>query len=127
MPNVTGLTLDELRSKTRSQIMTAINAFFSPMSKRDLIVWLLDATATNERQVVTYYPDGQVKLVTTAIQDIETGARLSSQKVQFAYFASGEIRLIRVKNYDADGNELTGQGWRIESQSPGAQPVRTVE
>ncbi len=38
MPNVTGLTLEQLRSMTLAQIRSAISGYFAGMTKRQLIL-----------------------------------------------------------------------------------------
>ena len=128
MPHITDMTLEQMRLAPRSVIIQSIGNWLDtnlPI-KRALIGFLIDSDTVPDAPVVEFWPDWQVRLVIEVLRDAETGARISGRKTQWTYFASGEVRFIRIRNYDAEGNELVGQGLEIEHFLNGRLPISRV-
>lgn len=97
MPNITNLTLAQLRAATKAQIITAISNYLTNnFTKRQIIVLLMDADSIADPPARTYRTDGQIESETLDMRDTETAAVVASRQVLWSYYPSGEVDTITV-------------------------------
>jgi len=124
MPNISTLTLETMRSSTKTQIITNIRDYLTAnMTKKQLITFLLDRDTVDDTQVVTYLPDGQVDKIVDWKRDAETNNKISGVVTNFSYYPTGEIDVIRVSQRDAANVETSHV--RIKHYLDGRQPKIT--
>jgi hypothetical protein len=124
MPNISTLTLETMRSSTKTQIITNIRDYLTAnMTKKQLITFLLDRDTVDDTQVVTYLPDGQVDKIVDWKRDAETNNKISGVVTNFSYYPTGEINVIRVSQRNADNVETSHV--RIKHYLDGRQPKIT--
>jgi hypothetical protein len=129
MPKLTDMTLEQMRVSTKAQIIDGVRAYLTAnyLTRGALMGFLLDTNTLPDPPVAEFYADGQIKLITEVLRDAETGNRVSGRKTQWTYFPNGirpPVRYIRIRNYDAAGNELFGQGLEIEHYLDCRPPTR---
>jgi len=108
MPYITDLTPSQLRSSTKTQIITSICDFLTAgYTKRQLIRFLLDRERDNDTQICTYYPDGQIKKTRTVDRDIETNDKLGTTVIDWDYYPNGNVKYITIVTLDADDVETS--------------------
>ena len=91
------ITLPQLRAATKVQIITAITHHLQAMTKREIIIWLLEnVDRIAESPVHTYRADGQVETITETETDVETGAVVSTRIVMHTYYSNGDIDTITI-------------------------------
>ena len=118
------VTLAQLRSFTKTQIINRLSTLLTNnMTKRQLILWLMDADVINIEPVRTYRADGQIESETTIDVDTETNLQVNKRKVNWTYYATGEVDVITIKTYDGANNLLRTKA--IKHYKDGRQPTVT--
>ena len=118
------VTLAQLRSFTKTQIINRLSTWLTNnMTKRQLILWLMDADVINIEPVRTYRADGQIESETTIDVDTETNLQVNKRKVNWTYHATGEVDVITIKTYDGANNLLHTKA--IKHYKDGRQPTVT--
>ena len=125
MPNLTNYSLDQLRAATRPQILTAISNHLSVMTKRQLVLWLLDRddqnSAVSDAPICAYRKDGQVESRIEVERDVETGARVGGRVTTWTYFPTGEVDTITISERNAADKETAKRV--IKHFTDGRQPT----
>lgn len=119
--NILNLSADQLRAMTRAQIRQAITDVFTPMSKRELIVWLLETDIIQDAPVETRTPDGQPIRRVEYYRDVETGAKIKGKITTWSYYPNGDIDIIRTSDIDESDGEIGHT--RIKHYQDGRQPT----
>ena len=118
------VTLAQLRSFTKTQIINRLSTWLTNnMTKRQLILWLMDADVINIEPVRTYRADGQIESETTIDVDTETNLQVNKRKVNWTYYATGEVDVITIKTYDGSNNLLMTK--TVKHYTDGRQPTVT--
>lgn len=122
MPDWTTLTLAELRASTKADIIHDVGRWMAAnMSKREIIVWLMDAERIPDRAVITRDDRGRIVRCVDVDRDPETGEALGGRVMLWQYFATGEIHYIVISDRDADNVETRRR--RLCHFRDGRQPV----
>jgi hypothetical protein len=125
MPALSDLTIQQMRSATKAQIITSIGNFLQAnFTRRDLIRLLRDRDTTWDVPVYTYNPTGQPVSCLELERDDDTQAQIRKILTSWAYYPSGEIDTITIQNYSAN-NALTSQKV-IKHYKDGKQPEVTL-
>lgn len=119
LPNF-DLTLEQLRSMTRAQIRQAITDAIAPMSKREMIQWLLQADIVNDPPLRTYGADGQIIKQVEIDRDAETRERVRGKVTTWTYYPTGEVDTIIISDRDAVDGEISRR--RIKHYRDGRPP-----
>lgn len=106
MPLIANLTLEQLRSATKAQIITGITNYLSALSKRQIILFLMDADRLPDAPALTYGPDGQPTKQVDTDRDAETGAMIGGRVVTWSYYPTGEVDTITISIRDASNAEV---------------------
>lgn len=118
------VTLAQLRSMTKAQIINKLsNWLTNNFTKRQLILWLMDIEVMDDEPVRTYRADGQITSETIVTKDTETNLQVSKREVTWTYYATGEVNLITIKQYDANNVLLHTKA--IKHYKDGRQPTVT--
>ena len=118
------VTLAQLRSFTKTQIINRLSTWLTNnMTKRQLILWLMDADVINIEPVRTYRADGQIASETTIEVDTETNLQVNKRVVTWTYYATGEVNVITIKTYDGENTLLRTKA--IKHYKDGRQPTVT--
>ena len=118
------VTLAQLRALTKAQIINRLSTWLTNnMTKRQLILWLMDADVINIEPVRTYRADGQIESETTIDVDTETNLQVNKRKVNWTYYATGEVDVITIKTYDGSNNLLRTK--TVKHYTDGRQPTVT--
>lgn len=118
------VTLEQLRALTKAQIITKLsNWLTNNFTKRQLILWLMDIEVMDDAPVRTYRADGQITSETTVTKDTETNLQVSKRAVTWTYYATGEVNLITIKQYDS--NDVLLHTKAIKHYKDGRQPTVT--
>lgn len=114
MQNITSLSLSQLRSSTKPQILAAWSAGLTALSKRQLI--MLDLVLRNtdipdqirlaDNTIRTFAADGQVLTEIDVDRDAETNAMIGGTSRTYTYYPSGEIDTIVISARDASNTEI---------------------
>ncbi len=118
MPNLTGKTLDELRSMTPAEIRTAEAAYFAPLPKKGLIEFEMDATEFTDKPEVTTGEHG----ITSRSQTVRDalGNVVRVEATSYSYFPTGEVDEIAKIVRNASGDVIDDG---LIDHSLTAQPV----
>mgnify|MGYP001768910154 CR=1 FL=1 len=118
------VTIAQLRSMTKTQIINRLSAWLTNnFTKRQLILWLMDIEALDDEPVRTYRADGQITSETIVTRDTETNAQVNKREVTWTYYATGEVNVITIKQYD--GNNALLHTKAIKHYIDGRQPTAT--
>ena len=117
------VTLEQLRAATKAQIVTFITNKLNSMTKRQIIIWLMDADVINIAPVVVRRPDGQLSSMTDVVRDVESDVQISKRVTEWSYYPTREVDTITIKTYDGS-NALIGTR-TIKHFTDGRQPVST--
>lgn len=121
MPNWTTLTLAELRASTKAEITSNVRQWMmANLTRREIIVWLMDRDRIPDRTVVAHDDQGRVIRRVDVWRDPETSDALSRRVMTWQYFATGEIRYIITS--DRDGDNVEARRQRIRHWRDGRQP-----
>jgi len=108
MPNLTSLTVEELRSSTKNEIIDSIKSYLqNNFTKKEIIRFLRDKNSDTEwsSPICTYFPDGQIESQTEIETDDETGLQVSKKIITFSYYNTGEINKIITQILDENNVE----------------------
>ena len=125
MPNLTDIPQDELlarlRAATVDQIRTAMKNRINNMTKRQLIVFLMDAMDFEDGMppATTSWPDGQSKNRLEITRDA-LGAKVRSRLTSWTYYPTSEVDTITIRERDASDVEVRQR--RIKHFTDGRQP-----
>ena len=118
------VTLEQLRALTKAQIITKLSNWLTKnFTKRQLILWLMDIEVMDTPPVCTYREDGQIEYESTTLVDTETNLRVNKRETTWTYYATGEVNLITIKQYDANNALLHTKA--IKHYKDGRQPTVT--
>ena len=118
------VTLEQLRALTKAQIITKLSNWLTKnMTKRQLILWLMDIEVMDDEPIRTYREDGQITSETTVTKDTETNLQVSKREVSWTYYATGEVNVITTKQYDGANNLIHTKA--IKHYKDGRQPTVT--
>lgn len=97
------ITLEQLRSMTKTQIITKLSSWLTNnFTKRQLILWLLNTDIIPDNPIIEYGNDGQIVSQTEIEHDAETALQIRKVITTWTYYTNGDIDIIYVKNYDAN-------------------------
>src|SRR3972149_9475976 len=107
MPTLSGLTIQQLRAATVTEIRTAMKARLDQLTKRQLIrldlwvaSWDQDALVTLPDQTRdTYHPARQIASRTEGPRDV-LGVKTGSRRVEWTYYANGCVQDILITEFD---------------------------
>lgn len=118
------VTLKQLRALTKTQIINKLSTWLTNnFTKRQLILWLMDMDVIDIEPVRTYQADGQIESETTITVDTETNAQVNKRVTTWTYYATGEVNVITIKQYDGSNNLLHTKA--IKHYKDGRQPTVT--
>ena len=118
------VTLEQLRSFTKTQIINKLSTWLTAnMTKRQLILWLMDIEVMNNPPVHIYRPDGQIESESVVTVDTETNLQVSKRVTNWTYYPTGEVHEITIQNYD--GNNVLLRTKIIKHYTDGKQPTVT--
>jgi hypothetical protein len=118
------VTLEQLRARTKAQIITKLsNWLTNNMTKRQLILWLMDIEVMDTPPVRTYRADGQIEYESTTLVDTETYLQVNKREVTWSYYPTGEVDVITIKQYDS--NDALIRTKAIKHYIDGRQPTVT--
>ena len=89
-------TLAQIRNATKAQIITAISDKLQTMTKRQIIVWLMENVDRVSNRSETRRQDGQFDTITETETDVETGQVVLTKTTTFTYYNTGEVHAIEV-------------------------------
>jgi hypothetical protein len=118
------VTLEQLRALTKTQIINKLSTYLTNnMTKRQLILWLMNMDVIDIEPVRTYRADGQIESETTITVGTETNAQVNKRVTTWTYYATGEVNVITIKQYDGSNNLLHTKA--IKHYKDGRQPTVT--
>ena len=118
------VTLAQLRALTKAQIISRLSTWLTNhFTKRQLILWLMDIEVLENDPVRTYRADGQIESETTIDVDTETNLQVNKRVVTWTYYATGEVDVITIKQYDS--NDALIRTKAIKHYKDGRQPTVT--
>ena len=118
------VTLEQLRALTKTQIINRLSTWLTKnFTKRQLILWLMDIEVMDMPPVRTYRADGQITSETTVTKDTETNLQVNKREATWTYYATGEVNVITIKQYDANNVLLHTKA--IKHYKDGRQPTVT--
>jgi predicted double-glycine peptidase len=118
------VTLEQLRALTKAQIITKLSNWLTKnFTKRQLILWLMDMDVISIDPVRVYRADGQIESETTITVDAETNTQVNKRVVTWSYYATGEVNVITIKQYDSNNVLLHTKA--IKHYKDGRQPTVT--
>ena len=126
MPNLSNLTLAQLRAATSAQIVTAITNKLNTLTKRQLIEFLLDVVDFPDNPVCTYRADGQIASETVIARDA-LGAKTGTRVITWTYFDKlprTPVSVITVRELNTADAETSKRS--IQHFADGSQPIATL-
>ena len=118
------VTLEQLRALTKTQIINRLSTWLTKnFTKRQLILWLMDIEVLDDEPVRTYRADGQITSEIIVTRDTETNAQVNKREVNWTYYATGEVNIITIKQYDSNNVLLHTKA--IKHYKDGRQPTVT--
>lgn len=118
------VTLEQLRALTKAQIITKLSNWLTKnFTKRQLILWLMDIEVMDDEPVRTYRADGQITSETIVTKDTETNLQVNKRELTWTYYATGEVNVITIKQYDSNNVLLHTKA--IKHYKDGRQPTVT--
>ena len=118
------VTLEQLRGMTKAQIINKLSTWLTNnFTKRQLILWLMDIEVMDNEPIRTYRADGQIASETIVTKDPETNLQVSKRVVTWTYYATGEVDIITIKQYD--NNDALLRTKTIKHYKDGRQPTVT--
>lgn len=120
------VTIEQLRSMTKTQIITKLSSWLTNnFTKHQLILWLLDRDVLHDDSIITYNANNQLISQTEIERDIETGLQIRKIITRWAYYAEGEVNVISIKNYDANNTLMNTT--TIKHYRDGRQPETVIK
>ena len=83
----------------------------------------MDIEVMDDEPVRTYRADGQITSETIVTKDTGTNLQVSKREVTWTYYATGEVNVITIKQYDGANNLLHTKA--IKHYKDGRQPTVT--
>jgi len=124
MPNLSNMTLRQMRDSTKAQIIDSIVDYIrANFTKRQLIQFLRDRDTEWDEPIRTFYPDGQIATQIEIERDEETESQVSKKVMTWTYYLTGEVNVIKTEFYNA--NDLLIRTRRIKHYRNGRQPTVT--
>ena len=118
------VTLEQLRSITKTQIITKLSDWLTNnFTKRQLILWLLGADFIFDNPITAYGSDGQIISQIEIRRDGETGLQVEKIITTWTYYPSGEVDTIITRIYDASNVLINTK--TIKHYRDGKQPTMT--
>jgi hypothetical protein len=118
------VTLEQLRALTKTQIITKLSNWLTKnFTKRQLILWLMDIEVMDDEPIRTYRADGQIASETIVTKDTGTNLQVNKREATWTYYATGEVNVITIKQYDANNVLLHTKA--IKHYKDGRQPTVT--
>jgi len=118
------VTLEQLRALTKAQIINRLSTWLTNnMTKRQLILWLMDIEVMDDEPIRTYREDGQITSETTVTKDTATNLQVNKRVVTWSYYPTNEVNVITIKTYDGANNLLRTKA--IKHYTDGRQPTVT--
>ena len=117
------VTLEQLRAATKAQIVTFITNKLNSMTKRQIVLWLMNADVINIAPVVVRRPDGQLSSMTEVVRDMESDVQISKCVTDWSYYPTIEVDTITIKTYD--GSNALIETRTIKHFTDGRQPMST--
>jgi hypothetical protein len=118
------VTLEQLRTLTKAQIITKLSNWLTKnFTKRQLILWLMDIEVMDNEPIRTYRADGQIESETIVTRDTETNMQVNKREMTWTYYATGEVNVITIKQYDSNNVLLHTKA--IKHYKDGRQPTVT--
>lgn len=108
-----------------TEIRTAIAAYFSPLSKQQLIEWELDATEFTDKPEVTHGEHGLISQTQTVRDAL--GAVIRIEKTTYSYYENGVVNEIITVTENASGDEIDDRRIKhYQDKQPTGHTVLTV-
>ena len=124
MLNLEDITIEQLRSATKDQIVNFVTNKLNNMSKRQIILWLWDEVSEiADEPIRTYRKDGQIESQVEANRDIESGELINGRRIDWTYYSTGEVDTITIRELDGLGVEAKKK--IIKHYKDGRQPEVT--
>jgi queuine/archaeosine tRNA-ribosyltransferase len=118
------VTLEQLRAYTKTQIISKLSTWLkNNFTKRQLILWLMEIDVMQLEPERIYQVDGQIASEISVTVDTETNLQVSKREVTWTYYATGEVNVITIKQYDANNVLLHAKA--IKHYKDGRQPTVT--
>jgi queuine/archaeosine tRNA-ribosyltransferase len=118
------VTLEQLRAYTKTQIISKLSTWLkNNFTKRQLILWLMEIDVMQLEPERIYQVDGQIASEISVTVDTETNLQVSKREVTWTYYATGEVNVITIKQYDANNVLLHTKA--IKHYKDGRQPTVT--
>jgi hypothetical protein len=118
------VTLEQLRAYTKTQIISKLSTWLkNNFTKRQLILWLMEIDVMQLEPERIYQVDGQIASEISVTVDTETNLQVSKREVTWTYYATGEVNVITIKQYDANNVLLHTKA--IKHHKDGRQPTVT--
>jgi hypothetical protein len=118
------VTLAQLRGMTKTQIINRLSTWLTNnMTKRQLILWLMDMDVISIDPVRTYRADGQIESETRIEVDTETNKQVGKRVTTWTYYPTGEVDVIAIKTYNGKNALLKTKA--IKHYRDGKQPTVT--
>jgi hypothetical protein len=125
MPLIADLTLSQLRAATKAQIITGISNYLANLSKRQIILFLMDRDVIPDAPILSHRPDGQLTTQVDVNRDAETGTMIDGRQITWTYYPTGEVDTITISTRDATDKEIAKK--IIKHFTDGRAPVVTQE
>ncbi len=123
------LTLKQLQSVTKAQILDGINTRLTAMTKAQLIGLILTVAddvglnlVLSDAPVIVNRPDGQIASRAT-IRRNTLGIRVGRETTDWTYYPTGEVDVITTTRFDS--NDAVAQRRAIQHYTDGSQPTVT--
>ena len=87
MSNFTNMNLSQLRQATKTDIIRSIAEYLvANFSKRQLIIWLLDADRLSDEPIRKYRSDNQIESQIDVERNAATGAVIGGREIIWTYY-----------------------------------------
>ena len=118
------VTLEQLRSFTKTQLINRLSTWLTNnMTKRQLILWLMDIEVMDDEPIRTYREDGQITSETIVTKDTGTNLQVNKREVTWSYYPTGEVDEIIIQNYDSNNALIKNK--TVKHYIDGRQPTMT--
>jgi len=109
------LTEEQVKTMTASEIAAAVTSAVTDKSKKELVEKITGLEDFADAPIVKHRKDGQVESQLEIWRDIDTAEPTRYKFTTWDYCEkSGEIQFIRIRHFDAAGEELEKDGLEIE-------------
>ena len=115
-----GFTLEQIRAATKTQIINWITNKLENMTKKKIIMLVMNIVNVGRKPEVTYRPDGQVES-RLVVEEDALGAKVGSVLIINSYYPGGEIDEIMISDRDVGDVEI--KRLTIKHYLDGRQPT----